>query len=175
MKKFINIIFLSIVMMVLISGCGAKSDLARVHKATADFENAWSHYENGEYEKADTIFSEILMRESDVETENEARVGIAMLCLSNPDKVREVEGQLMQNVEAANYQLENIFSRSYDTIYEPVYNKNIGNGEARGFLALTYMLMGNTERFNQNLNIAKIFSNQEIDSENMLKSLDEML
>ncbi|MFA5478707.1 MAG: hypothetical protein WC002_01530 [Candidatus Muiribacteriota bacterium] len=174
LKKIIPF-FLFVYIISLMTGCGSKADVTRAQKLTADFSGGWSAVESSNYIKADEIFSTIIATEQDPAVINEAYAGLAFISLSNPEGTRLVNGNYVNNIVAAQLYLEKIYFYSYETIFEPVYSTKINNSDARAMLAMTYQLTGNTERFNSNLNIAKVYSGRDIDSEHMLQSLDELL
>jgi|GEM_PF-6734365 len=166
MKKLRYIFIMTlIVLMIVMTGCGSDSPVPSTTTSIVSYDNAWNKLEKGNIEDSALIFNSIIQNESDEKLVNEAKVGLSLINLSTEPK---------DITQAQNY-LEEVFGNSYDTVYEPYYNENVDNGDARAMLALTYMLQGNTEKFNSNLNLARQFSDSSYDTKNMIDSLMELL
>jgi len=166
MKKTYRVLFLGVfIIMFILTGCGSDSPAPVVNTSIVNYNDAWNKLEKCDISDSAVLFNQILQNESDEQLINEAKVGLSLINLSSEPK----------DITKAQTYLEEVFSYSYDTVYQPYYNENVDNGDARAMLAMTYMLQGDTEKFNTNLNLARQFSDSSYDTKNMIDSLLELL
>jgi hypothetical protein len=156
MKNLIIMIIAGI--LIFSTGCGENSPVYTEQKIDATLQNGWKAYDLQNYTEAEEIF--VKLRSSAIISEGkEARVGIAFARLSN---FTQNTVELQNDIEYIRTTLEEVFENNINTVYEPVYNSNIDNADARSILALVYLLQGNQTLYEDN--VAEAESTGDIDS-----------
>ena len=151
-------------------GCGENSPVYTEQKVVATLQNGWKAYENKNFLEAEQLF--LKLKDSiNIAEGKEARVGIAYARVSN---FTENSLELQQNIEYIRVILEEVFENNINTLYEPVFNSNIDNADARALLSTIYLLQGNVALYNANLAESELNGNIDSTTQTMIDRLKGM-
>jgi len=152
------------------SGCGKNSPVYTEQKIEATLQNGWKAYEKQNFSEAEEIFLK-LKNSINIDEGKEARVGAAYSRISN---FTENSLELQQNIEYIRVILEEVFENNINTLYEPVFNSNIDNADARALLSTIYLLQGNVALYNANLAESELNGNIDSTTQTMIDRLKGM-